>query len=178
MKKSLFLVLILLVITVSTTQANMPDIQFVQGEELSLTQTDNNFFEINIKPEPFTIRFKGTQLNVCAGLDESLFQAAKPETDINKDFKSPFFIFKYAALPETADFIVLYKDGANSLNDAHGAKPYEKNMYQFTVSSISTGKHNTAVSDLKQFFLALWLDKNKDQFIDKDEFLRIKISVK
>lgn len=156
--------------------AQTPDISFMQEDKIPLQQAESNYYEIIVKPKPFTILFNGSELHVCAGLDQGLFHAATSKTDINKDFSSPFFIFKYAALPKNGDYLVLYKDGANSLNKSHGAIPFKGN-HQYTVSSIMNGNNQEPVSKLKQLFLALWLDDNKDQYIDDNELLRVKVNI-
>ena len=153
------------------------DISFMQGEKISLHKTNGNHYEITIKPKPFAIIFNGAELNVCVGFDEALFQAVKTKTDINKDYKSPFFIYKYTALPKNGDHLHLYNTGANSLNKSHGAKKFNGN-YQYTVSSIMASKKLVPISNLKQLFLALWLDQNKDQYIDENELIRVKVKIK
>ncbi len=171
------LILLMTFSFVCSVNAQTSDIRFMQEGQILPYQVEKNYHVIGIKPKPFTILFNGPELHACAGLDETLYSAAKSETDINKDFKSPFFIFKYAALPETGGYLVLYNDGANSLNKSHGAKPFES-QYQYTVSSIMKDKNQLPVSNLKQLFFVLWLDKNKDQYIDDSELLRVKIRIK
>lgn len=153
------------------------EISFVQGEKLSISQLTNDLFELKIKPEPFTLIFNGKELHVCTGLSEELFQYTKAETDINQDFNSYFFIFKYIAMPEDAKFLPVGKDEAASLNKTHGAKAVDENSSKFTVNSLSIDGELKPLTDFKEFYLALWLDSNLDQFIDTSELLKVHVVI-
>ncbi len=169
--------LLFLFISVYIGFSQGPEISFVQGEQLSLSQLNNDLYELKIKPESFTLIFKGNELHVCTGLSEELFQYTKPETDINQDFNSYFFIFKYLAMPEDANYLPVGKDEAASLNKTHGAKVAGEDSSKYTVNSLSIDGELKPLSDLKEFYLALWLDSNLDQFIDTSELLKVHVII-
>jgi len=177
MKKTVFSFLLFLFLSVYIGYCQGPEITFVQGEQLSLSQLNNDLYELKIKPVPFTLIFKGNELLVCTGLSEELFEYTKPETDINQDFNSYFFIFKYIAMPEDANFLPVGKDEAASLNKTHGAKTVDENSSKFTVNSLSIDGELKPLSDQKEFYLALWLDSNLDQFIDTSELLKVHVVI-
>ena len=112
---------------------------------------------------------------VCAGLTEEVFQYTKAGTDINADFNSYFFIFKFLAMENNADYLPTGKDEAASLNETHGAKPKGDGTYYFKVNSLMVGEVSKPISDFDEFYLALWLDQNKDQFIDQEELRKVKV---
>ena len=160
------------------TEAQTPDIKFVQGDTLSLEENKKGYYEIELYKEPFTIIYKGKELHVCAGLDEELFQFTKPDTDINADFNSYFFIFKYLAASEDADFLSIEENTGNSLNKTHGAQAAGGGLYQYTVRSLLNDGDSKPLSEFNRLFLALWLDSNKDQYIDKEELLWVRANIK
>lgn len=154
----------------------MAQISICQEKALDLIPSDaGDYYEVSIKPGPFTLEFKGDELMVCAGLTEELFEYTKAETDINSDFNSYFFIFKYIGMEKTADYLPTGKDEAASLNETHGAKPKGDGTYFYHVNALGFGEDSRPTKDFDTFFLALWLDENKDQFIDKDELLKVKV---
>lgn len=156
-----------------------PNITFVQQTNVVLNKGTKGYYEINLKPEPFRLIFEGKELMVCVGLDEKLFERTKAGTDINADYSSDFYIFKYAAASPDADHLVLGNGGGNSLNGTHGAKPHTKTgFFHYTVRTLHVDRKAEPIERFKQFFMALWLDKNKDQFIDKEELLHVKVNVK
>ena len=177
MKKTVTTLLLFSFLAFLNGYSQGPEISFVQGEQLSLSSLDNEIYQLKIKPEPFTLIFKGNELHVCTGLSEELFQFTKPETDINQDFNSYFFIFKYIAMPEDADFLPVGKDEAASLNKTHGAKISGEDSSKFTVNSLMIEDELKPISDLKEFYLALWLDSNLDQFIDTSELLKVHVVI-
>ncbi len=168
--------LIMVFIFSNPVYSGTPDITFIQDSIILLSKASGNNYEITAGPGPFTILFSGPELNVCAGLDEEVFKAAGSGVDVVKDFNSPFSIFKYAAMPKDGGYLYLYKDGANSLNQSHGAKPYKKG-HRYTVSSIMSQGRQKAVGTLEKLYLVLWLDKNRDEFIDDDELYRAIIAI-
>jgi len=177
MKKTVTSFLLFLFLSVYIGFSQGPEISFVQGEKLSLSPLNNDLHQLKIKPGPFTLIFKGNELHVCTGLSEEFFQFTKPETDINQDFNSYFFIFKYIAMPEDANFLPVGKDEAASLNKTHGAKVAGEDSSKFTVNSLMIENELKPVSDLKEFYLALWLDSNLDQFIDTSELLKVHVII-
>lgn len=169
--------LLLLLFMSFSAIAQNPNIAFKQGEKVDMIKIDDNYFEIKIKKKPFTILFEADQLMVCAGLTDQIFKYAKPNTDINADFNSYFFIAKYAAMSKDADYLIIEKDASSSLNLGHGAKKEENGLYSFKVSSLFENGKKTSISKLNNFYLSLWLDKNLDQFVDKEELLWVKVSL-
>ncbi|WP_297761175.1 hypothetical protein [uncultured Muriicola sp.] len=177
MKKTVTSFLLFIFLSVYIGYGQGPEITFLQGEQLSLSPLDNDLYELKIKPESFTLVFKGNELHVCTGLSEELFQFTKPETDINQDFNSYFFIFKYIAMPEDANYLPVGKDEAASLNKTHGAKLAGKDSSKFTVASLQIEDELKPLNELKEFYLALWLDTNLDQFIDTSELLKVHVVI-
>ncbi len=173
----LVLVAILTVLPVARAQKK-PNITFVQKTNVELKKGEKDYYEIDLKAEPFTLYFEGNELMVSAGLEEDLFQHTKPDTDINKDFNSNFYIFKYVAGSPDTDYLIIEEESANSLNKSHGAKPAGKKMSQFTVRSLLREGKTESIANFKQLFMALWLDRNKDQFIDKKEMMWVKVNLK
>ncbi len=158
--------------------AQIPDIKFVQGDTMSLQKGKKNYFEVELRREAFTLVFKGNELHVCAGLEENLYEFTKPNTDINADFNSYFFIFKYLAGSPDSDFLSIEKDTGNSLNETHGARPAKDGYYQYTIRNVMNDGEINPISDFKKLFMALWLDSNRDQFIDEQELLWVKATLK
>ncbi|WP_297693158.1 hypothetical protein [uncultured Eudoraea sp.] len=149
-----------------------------QSSVLELEKVDSkNFHQVTIQPESFTLEFEGKELMVCAGLTEDLFLHTKAETDINADFNSYFFIFKFLAMEGNADYLPIGPDEAASLNETHGAKITEEGKSTFTVNSLQVSGEKKPISAFDRFFMALWNDQNKDQFIDKNELLHLKVVV-
>ena len=172
--KNLLVFLLLAIIAGSSASAQ---ISIRQESILDLVESDSGeYYEVNIKSEPFTLEFEGDELMVCAGLTEELFQYTQADTDINADFNSYFFIFKFLAMEHNADYLPTGKDEAASLNETHGAKPKGDGTYHFKVNSLLVGEEEKPIGAFDEFFLALWLDQNKDQFIDKEELLKVKIN--
>ena len=175
--KKINLIMISTVFLLAITKlSGQPKITFIQGDKLNL-KTDGDLQTIKIKPNAFTIRFEAEELHVCTGLDEDLYQFAKPEIDINQDFNSSFFIFKYLAMSEDADYLPVGKDVAASLNKTHGAKPVDGQHNEFKVVALQVDDKLKKLKQLDEFYMALWLDDNKDQFIDADEYLKVKVVV-
>jgi len=149
-----------------------------QSSVLELEKVDSkNYHQVTIQPASFTLEFDGKELMVCAGLTEDLFLHTKAETDINADFNSYFFIFKFLAMEGNADYLPIGPDEAASLNETHGAKITEEDKSTFTVNSLQVSGEKKPISDFDTFFMALWLDQNKDQFIDRNELLHLKFIV-
>ena len=158
-------------------QAQTPNIKFVQGDTVGLDESKKGYYQIDLKKDPFTIVFQGNELHVCAGLDEELFEFTKSGTDINADFNSYFFIYKYLAASKDSDYLSIEKNTGNSLNETHGAKSAGSGLYQYTVKSLMNDGSQKLLSEFKELFLALWLDANKDQFIDKEELLWVRANI-
>lgn len=154
--------------------AQTPNIHFIQGDTVRLHEGKNGYYEVKLKAAPFNLVFRGKELHVCAGLDKNLFNFTKAGTDINADFNSYFFIFKYLAGSENTDYISIEKDTGNSLNETHGAISIGEGFYQFTLKSLMNNGDNKPLSEFKELYMALWLDANKDQFIDKEELLWVR----
>jgi len=178
MNRKTRLSLVLIFATLGIIRAQIPNIVFFQGDTLSLKVGKKDYYELQLKGEPFTILFEGNELHVCAGLDEDLFQFTRANTDINADFNSYFFIFKYLAGSSSSDFLSIEKDTANSLNETHGAKSVGNSMYKYTVNSLLNEGNIEGLENFKKLYLALWLDANKDQFIDKEELVWVKANIK
>ena len=121
--------------------------------------------------------FQGKELHVCAGLDKELFNFTKPGTDINADYNSYFFIFKYLAGSEDTDYLSIEKNTGNTLNETHGAKSIGEGFYQFTLKFLINDGDKQPLSEFKELFMALWLDVNKDQYIDQEELLWVKANL-
>ena len=165
-------------IFLSHGQSYAQDISFVQnGEEIAVNETDYSYDEIAISPEAFDIVFKGKELHAVTGLTSEVYQYAKADTDINADFNSYFYIFKYLAMGEDSQFLPAGKDEAASLNATHGAKPEGKKHSKFTVAALQVEGEDKPVAELSEFFLALWLDVNKDQFIDESELMQVRVVI-
>lgn len=171
-------VFLLVVISGFIAEAQSPNIKFVQGDTLSLKQGKENYYEITLRKEPFTLIFPGNELLVCAGLDKDLFRFTKPGTDINADFNSYFFIYKFIAASEDSDFLTLEKDAGNALNETHGAQAAGSDRFGYTVRSLAYKGTLKSISEFEELFMALWLDINKDQFIDKEELLWVKAQIR
>lgn len=173
----LFIIFMLVLITGGGVCAQTPGISFLQGEIVPLKKGKKDYYQVDLKNEAFTIVFPGKELHVCAGTEEELFKYTQAGTDINADFNSYFFIFKYLAGSEDTDYLSIEKNTANTLNETHGAKPGGDGLYQFTVRSLLNDGEQQQLSDFKALYLALWLDKNKDQYIDKEEILRVRANI-
>lgn len=158
-------------------EGQTPGISFHQGKEIALEQTKNGYVELNIKPEPFTIVFEGNELHVCTGLKEDIFNYTKPKTDINADFNSCFYIFKFGAGSKDSQFLYVGNESPTSLNEVHGAK-VEKKQSTYQVSTLFVNDKENPLSDFKEFYMALWLDSNKNQYIDEKELLKVKVNIK
>lgn len=158
-------------------KAQTRDLLFYQGEkELTLQNTDHGYFQLNLKPEPFTIKFRGDQLHVCTGQANDIFSYIKPKTDINSDFNSCFFIYKYGAMEKDADYLLTGHETPTALNEEHGAIRDGKQS-KFKVSSLYIDEKKKPLSELKEFYMALWLDSNKDQYIDEKELTKVRVNV-
>ncbi len=173
-----YLICVLLFSVISTSSAQTPNIKFIQGDTVALVKDKNDYYEMDLKQMPFDILFEGSELHVCASVDNGLFKFTQPNTDINADFNSYFYIFKYLAGTKNTDFLSIEKDTGNSLNETHGAKSAGDNQYRFTVRSLMNEGDIQPLSEFKKLFLALWLDANKDQFIDKEELIWVKANIK
>jgi hypothetical protein len=140
---------------------------------------ENGVYKLELKPESFTLVFPGEELHVCAGLDEELFEHAKAGTDINADFNSYFFIYKYLAGASDSEFLSIEKDTGMSLNKTHGAKPLNKspnnNRSYYRISSLQSDDKSILLGSVKQLYMAIWRDANKDQFIDPQESMHVQI---
>lgn len=157
--------------------ANAQTISFYQGEkELTLQKTDQEYLQLNLKPEPFTMTFRGDQLHVCTGLTKDIFTNTKPKTDINADFNSCFFIYKYGAMEKNADYLLVGSETPTALNEEHGAIRDGKQS-KFKVNSLYIDEAEKPLSSLKEFYLALWLDGDKDQYIDEKELTKVKVNI-
>ena len=173
--KSLFTFIISAILCGGSLSAQ---ISITQETVLELEKSDvGNYYEVSIKPASFTLEFEGKELMVCTGLTEDLFSHTKAETDINADFNSYFFIFKFLAMEGNADYLPTGADEAASLNKTHGAKNTGDGTSSFTVNSLQVGDEKRPISAFDTFFMALWNDQNKDQFIDKNELIHLKVNV-
>ncbi|MEP1096079.1 MAG: hypothetical protein ABJG78_13275 [Cyclobacteriaceae bacterium] len=177
MKSTTLIVLVSVLAMINVANAQSSKISFHQGDRIMLNESDSNIFQINIKPEPFTIIYEGIELNVCTGLTKELFLYTKAETDINKDFNSYFYIFKYMAMSKGSEFLPVEKDMAASLNITHGAKRAGPNKLKFKVSFLRVDDKEKPLSEFKQLHMALWLDSNKDQYIDETELLKVRVNI-
>lgn len=171
-------ILVLVFISTITLQAQIPNIKFIQGDTIPYVKGKKDYYEMDLKQEAFTILFEGSELHVCAGIDEGLFRFTQPNTDINADVNSYFFIFKYLAGTENTDFLSIEKDTGNSLNETHGAKSAGAGMSKFTVRSLMDEGDLQPLTEFRKLFLALWLDANKDQLVDKEELIWVKANIK
>ena len=176
-RKVFFSLFAILVLNVSV-EAQFQDVKFVQGDTLTLIESKKNYFDVDLKAAPFSLIFKGNELHVCAGLDESLFEFTKPDTDINADASSYFFIFKYLAGSQESDFLSIEKDTGVALNETHGAFPDGRGYSIYNVRRFMIDGDLVPISEFKRVFFAFWLDKNKDQFIDKMELLWVRANFK
>lgn len=158
-------------------KAQSPDIAFIQEDTLKLEHSNLDYYEVSLGDEPFTILFEGEALYVCAGVGEELFQFTKAGTDSKTDFNSYFFVFKYLAGSENSDFISIEKDTGISLNKAHGMKPAGSGWNQYLVKSVMNEGKMVPLANYNELFLALWLDANKDQFVDQVELLWVKATI-
>lgn len=175
--KTILLIGVVTVMTLDISLAQAPNIIFVQDDTITLNKGASGYFEMSLKGKPFTIIFEGDQLHVSTGLNKEMFQKAKADTDINKDFNSNFYIFKYPAMPKDADYLSIREGNALSLNESHGAKPIGENMHKYTVRTLWEDDEELPLSEFKKFYLACWLDANKDQYIDKEELLWIQANI-
>lgn len=176
--KASFILTLLMVISVDIVWGQTKLIEFHQADQIELQKPDNDgVYQLNIKPEPFTITFPGELINVCTDLNADLFEFTKPDTDINADFNSCFFIFKSKAMDKEADYLILGTDGSSPLNEAHGARKTDSEHSVFKVSSLSVDSEKLPVSGFSEFYMALWLDSNKDQYVDEAELLKVKVNV-
>ena len=149
-------VVIVALCMVSICEAQMPNIKFVQGDTLQLIKSKKEYYDVDLKGEPFSLVFEGDELHVCAGLDESLFQFTKPETDINADANSYFFIFKYLAGSRDSDFLSIEKDTGNALNETHGAQRANGKNYQYLVKTLMNDGDLVSIGEFKKnIFCAL-----------------------
>ena len=177
MKKAILILFALACCFANPANGQTPDISFFQGKKIVPETSDSGYAQITIKPEAFTIQFQGNELHVCTGLNEDLFLYTAPETDINKDFNSYFYIFKFAAMPANAEYLPVGKDLAAALNKTHGARQAGPDASKFRVSALSIDNEEKPLRTFKAFYMALWLDANKDQYIDKAELLKLKVNI-
>lgn len=153
-------------------------VKVVQEKELQLQKSDSgDYYEVSITPAPFTLQFEGRELMVSAGLSEDLFASTKPDIDINVDFGSYFYIGKFLAMEEDASYLPTGAHEAASLNKNHGAKSEAGGRSSFEVRFLDVAGDKKPLSDFKEFYMAVWLDQNKDQFIDSDEIIHLKVNI-
>ncbi len=170
--------LFLMFIAYGVVFSQTPAISFVQGETLPIEKGKSDVYEIDLSSDAFDIVFPGKELHVCAGTSEELFKFAKPDTDINADFNSYFFIFKYLAGSTDTDHLSIEENTSSALNETHGAKPTGDGSTKYTVRSLVNDGDVKPLSAYKEFFMALWLDSNKDQYIDKEELLWVRAKIR
>jgi len=167
-------VLGIFLVVVGTMLSTPSEIRFTQnGEAMPLRQQDDGTFKLELKAEPFMIIFPGEELQVCAGIEPGLFEHAQAGVDINADFNSNFFIYKYLAGTSDSNFLSIEKDTGMSLNPTHGAKPYDKGFSFYEVANLQLDGQEYPLSTHDRLYIALWLDKNKDQFIDQEELIHV-----
>ena len=171
------LLLIILVLLPQAKAQKKPNITLVQEKNVTFEKGEKDYYEVSLKAEPFTLHFEGKELLVSAGLEEDLFENTRSGVDINKDYGSNFYIFKYAAGAPDTDYLIVDGESANALNVSHGVLPAGKKKSLFTVKSLFREGKPEPLSNFEQFFMALWLDKNKDQFIDQEEIIWVKVNI-
>jgi len=150
-------------------------IKFVQnGSFIKMVSEDDAPYEVNMISGYFEIRSPADMTQVCAWKDESIFEKVSADTDIMKDFGSCMFIYKSMAMGKDADYLILSKGNAQSLNEVHGTKKISDEEYAHTVTHfLVEGKPMSKQSIGEPVYMVVWIDGNKDKIVDEDEFDRL-----
>ena len=189
MKTKMVMLLVLLLFTVPVSQAaalkETPhlDVMFLQGGQALVMQSDGtDRVVLDVEGKQFDINFPGDNLNVCAWTNESIFEKAKVGSDTMQDFSSCLLMYKSLSMSSDASYLWLSEGAGFSLNESHGARKLSEKRAVYRVTHLAEEASDSGDVPLSGFkgdvFMALWIDKNKNQVIDAGELEQVVLRFK
>ena len=171
---------LLLIPSLTLAESNIGRLGIVitqQGKPVASTKVNKHFDRLQLAKAAFQIKYKAQEIGVCVSTSASVFEKANQAVDTMSDFTSCLFTFKAFGMSKDGAELVANIDGANWLNDSHGAEKIQGEGYSYRVEKF-VGKET---GDLKltqisiPMYLVFWNDRDKNKIIDIGEVAKVEL---
>jgi hypothetical protein len=125
-----------------------------------------------LKPAPFTIVTRHTQLAVTLKEPPDPFPFLAPGIDTAAEPRSPFYVWRAYPADRRADYLVIGAEGHSLLTPDGGLRSVREGLYAYTVRDLFEAGSRRVIplaGRRRPLKAAVWIDKNRDLIIDDNE---------